>query len=247
MILTSLITLLVAGTSIIVYANAKDCTHQPTNMRVRESTALVKTPTIDPSTIYVFAYSWTPGFCSGQPSYPGCKNPEEYWKYNLTVHGLWPQYATTGYPSFCSKEPFDPSVPELIGMDTMYTYWPDVKYDASSSNYDSFWEHEWSKHGTCSGLTQLEYFNQTVHLAQILETTPYISENIYGNASTSNIRKEYGGDTHALLQCDGSKLVGIYTCWNQTSGFPTTQTACPDSIIHEDTCTGSPYVYIAGL
>ena len=59
---------------------------------------------------YVFAEIWTPEFCqagggapsggsSGSGAYPGCQRPLPYWEYNLTIHGLWPQYTDTdGYP-----------------------------------------------------------------------------------------------------------------------------------------------------
>jgi ribonuclease I len=49
-------------------------------------------------TMYVLAYSWTPGFCNTQSNDPGCSNPESYWKNHFTLHGLWPQYTTDGYP-----------------------------------------------------------------------------------------------------------------------------------------------------
>ena len=32
------------------------------------------------------------------------------------------------------------------------------------STNEKFWEHEWSKHGTCTGLSQLDYFNVTLGL-----------------------------------------------------------------------------------
>ena len=121
------------------------------------------------STIYVFAYSWTPGFCIGQ-TYPGCSSPLDYWKNNFTIHGLWPQYDTTGYPSSCTNEPFNPSIPNEVGLDTMVMRWPDVKYDVNNPNYDSFWEHEWTKHGTCSGLSQYDYFAAAIALTSVLMT-----------------------------------------------------------------------------
>ena len=72
----------------------------------------------DQGLIYVFAYSWKPGYCyTTNPEYPGCLEPKEYWKYNLTIHGLWPQYNTSGYPSYCSNEPFDENIPYEIGWD----------------------------------------------------------------------------------------------------------------------------------
>ena len=84
----------------------------------------------DENIIYVFAYSWTPGFCyTTNPSYPGCVDPNPYWTENFTIHGLWPQYTTTGYPSYCSTETFDTDVPLDIGWDTMITYYPYVKYE----------------------------------------------------------------------------------------------------------------------
>ena len=77
----------------------------------------------------------------------------------FSIHGLWPQYSDGGYPSNCSDEPFSDDAVEAVGMSTMYEMWPNVQSDPSDSDYDSFWEHEWTKHGTCSGLDQTIYFN----------------------------------------------------------------------------------------
>lgn len=60
----------------------------------------------------------------------------------------------------------------------MNTYWKD-----ESGNDESFWEHEWSKHGTCISTLEpscytkytpqeevVEYFNRTVELFKTLPT-----------------------------------------------------------------------------
>jgi ribonuclease T2 len=197
--------------------------------------------------IYVFAYSWKPGYCyTTNPDYPGCLEPKEYWKYNLTIHGLWPQYDTTGYPSYCSTESFDTNVPYEIGWDTMTTYFPDMNYAETSPDYDSFWEHEWDKHGTCSGLSQYDYFSETINLSKIFITPSIIDKyiNTTGKLLSDDLRNELGGKTYVALKCDSSSIfTEAYTCWTQTS-FK--QIECPSSVLSEDTCH-SEYLSIYSL
>lgn len=199
-----------------------------------------------PATIYVYAYSWTPGFCDKQ-TYPGCLAPESYWETNFTIHGLWPQYMDNGYPDFCTTEPFDNSIPQQIGEDTMIQYWPDVKYSPSSSSYNSFWEHEWTRHGTCSGLTQLQYFNTALQLTNRIPTPQSLYDSIGGTMSADLLRENMGGVNYVALQCSNQVLNGAYTCWNQTNNEPTVQTRCPQSVIKEDTCTKSSDITIVDL
>ncbi len=200
----------------------------------------------DTPTIYVYAYSWTPGFCYNQ-NYPGCSNPLPYWGSNFTIHGLWPQYINTGYPSSCTTELFDTTIPEQIGESTMIQYWPDVQYTTDDPQYDSFWIHEWSKHGTCSGLTQLQYFNEAIQLTQRIPTPSILSESVGNNISASILRDSMGGNNYVSLQCNNQVLTGAYTCWNQTDGIPTTQIVCPLSVVKEDTCILSDDIQVIEL
>ena len=197
-------------------------------------------------TIYVYAYSWTPGFCDKQ-SYPGCLDPLPYWETNFTIHGLWPQYADTGYPSSCTSEAFDASIPQQIGESTMIQYWPDVQYTVDSPSYDSFWSHEWSKHGTCTGLTQLQYFNTALQLTERIPTPSVLTESVGGNISASILRNNLGGVNYVALQCKNQVLNGAYTCWSQTNGIPINQIVCPQSVVKEDTCTQSDDVIVKGI
>jgi ribonuclease T2 len=197
------------------------------------------------STMYVFAYSWTPGFCNGQ-SYPGCENSLNYWKQNFTIHGLWPQYITSGYPSTCTTEPFDPNIPIDIGLDYMIERWPDVQYAVNTTKYDSFWEHEWTKHGTCSGLSQHDYFTTALSMTNLLITPEIIHNSIGSNVSSELLRTSIAVPSAVSLQCHNQMLVGMYTCWQQVDNIPSKLVTCPTDVIHEDTCT-SLYVYIPGL
>jgi len=198
---------------------------------------------ISDAILYVYAYSWTPGFCYNQ-NYPGCLAPQEYWKTNFTIHGLWPQYSDSsysedGYPSYCSSEAFDSNIINEIGYNTMTEKWPNVQSVPEDADYDSFWDHEWSKHGTCSELSQLDYFDAALNLTEYDATPDVLQQAIGQNMSADSLRDamDNGVANSAVLQCDDSYiLTGAYTCWEQQDGFPTVQVACPDKVVKEDTC-----------
>lgn len=195
--------------------------------------------TNDADYCYVLAYSWTPDFCT-ENHFPGCVKPKPYWLKNFTLHGLWPQSKdSTGYPSFCTKEPYDPSAAERVGISKMTEYWPNVKYPEGDKNYGSFWEHEWAKHGTCTGLSQEEYFGAAVDLIIRFGTPAIISDAVGGYLHADQLRDAMGGRDMASLECEGEKkdiLSGAFTCWTQINDSPGTQIVCPDEVLKEDTC-----------
>lgn len=188
--------------------------------------------------IFVFAYSWTPEFCYNQTEWPGCTNSLPYWKNYFTLHGLWPQYSEGGYPADCTEEAFDPAAVKKVGIETMVQYWPNVKEEYSSPTYSSFWEHEWTKHGTCTGLSQYDYFQQTINLIQSLGTPAIVTGAVGGTLDADQLRSAFGGANKVSLQCEsGSYLAGAFTCWSNIGGVPTAQIVCPDDVQSEDTCT----------
>ncbi len=161
--------------------------------------------------MYVLAYSWSPGFCNTQSNDPGCSDPESYWTNHFTLHGLWPQYTTSGYPHDCTSEKFDPSAPESVGMSTMEKYWPNVQESEGSSDYDSFWEHEWSKHGTCSGLSQEDYFSTAINSISTFGTPSIVTDNVGKSISGDDIRNAFGGSSKVSLICSSGQLTGTNT------------------------------------
>ncbi len=193
--------------------------------------------------IFVFAYSWTPQFCYNQPTYEGCFSPDPSWSKYFTLHGLWPQYSTGGYPSTCTTETFNSTVPDAVGWDDMYMYWPNVQLAEGDPNYSSFWNHEWSKHGTCTGLSQYDYFEESINLVKKLGTPTSVTANVGGTLSAGTLRSDFGGSDRVALQCNSEKyLSGAYTCWSQSEGVPTAQITCPTDVLSEDTCSASDLV-----
>lgn len=172
----------------------------------------------------------------------------DYWKYNFTIHGLWPQYnETDGYPSYCDITEFDPA--QLPSQTTMLERWPNVQAtNPNSTDYTDFWKHEWDKHGTCSGLTQYDYFDVALNMTYMLPTP---STTVYPNtkASSIDIRNEMGGSSYVSLQCDKNTnvLTGVYTCWEQQNNVPTQQVECNAEVLSEDTCDDMKEVVILSL
>jgi ribonuclease T2 len=91
---------------------------------------------------YVLALSWSPQHCAtpaGTRDRIQCAGPRPF---GFIVHGLWPQYER-GWPQDCPG----PALPAKVIQDNL---------DIMPSQ--GLIRHEWSKHGTCSGLQPAAYF-----------------------------------------------------------------------------------------
>jgi ribonuclease T2 len=96
---------------------------------------------------YVLVLSWSPTHCSsdrgrGRDDDLQCRSGRPY---GFVLHGLWPQYER-GYPQNCDsdapRDVADPVMDEALKI----------------SPSEQLVQHEWEKHGTCSGLSQADYF-----------------------------------------------------------------------------------------
>jgi ribonuclease T2 len=89
---------------------------------------------------YVLSLSWSPAFCLSSPGAAECNGPR---RYGFIVHGLWPQYEQ-GWPEHCDVHR---PVPDDV-----------VQGIADLMPARGLVYHEWSAHGTCSGLEPAEFF-----------------------------------------------------------------------------------------
>lgn len=92
---------------------------------------------------YLLALSWSPTFCLTHKDDAQCTGKG----YGFVLHGLWPQYAKGGWPQSC------PPLTRLSAAETSkgLTMYPTKK----------LLDHEWSKHGTCSGLGAEGYLDKS--------------------------------------------------------------------------------------
>ena len=89
---------------------------------------------------YLLSLSWSPAFCLSDPGAAECNGPR---RFGFIVHGLWPQYEK-GWPENCNVHQQVP--------DGVVTGISDIM-PARGLVY-----HEWSAHGTCSGLAPADFF-----------------------------------------------------------------------------------------
>jgi ribonuclease T2 len=92
---------------------------------------------------YLLSLSWAPDFCA-LPN--GNKDPRECSpgrRLGFVVHGLWPQAETGRAAENCGAPPVSAAI-----VDLMLHYIPTP----------GLIQHEWSEHGSCTGLSAADYF-----------------------------------------------------------------------------------------
>ena len=89
---------------------------------------------------YLLSLSWSPAFCLQSPGAAECTGLR---RYGFIVHGLWPQNER-GWPVHCDVRV---PVPDEV-----------VQGIADLMPARALVYHEWSAHGTCSGLPPAQFF-----------------------------------------------------------------------------------------
>jgi len=195
-----------------------------------------------PFDFFVFTTEWQPEFAYGNDD-PGAKHPRDNWKKQLTLHGLWPNYNNGSYPSNCKGPSFDEKLVAKItpnGVDTAYTYWPNIQYAEGDQQYSEFWDHEWTKHGTCTSMQQLEYMQTSIDLSIKYNTPACVGKNYGGTVPKADVVAGYGGSTMVALSCESNKyLLSAYQCFASEGGKPGQRQACPSFILKYNSCQDS--------
>lgn len=162
---------------------------------------------------YVLSLSWSPTFCQSEQARDGDQQCAAGGGRGFVVHGLWPQNET-GYPQFCnSGEP--ERVPSSIGRDL-----------AGIMPSMGLIGHQWRKHGTCSGLSQQDYF-ATLASAFGRVTMPerFANGRRSQNESPAGIERAFieanpglAADAIAVT-CDGPRLEEVRICMTKSLDF----------------------------
>lgn len=94
---------------------------------------------------YVLSLSWSPSYCEAEGDNANRQQCDSGRPYAFVVHGLWPQFER-GYPEKCGT-----NEPKVSGQTLRELY--DLMPSAGLIR------HEWQTHGSCTGLSQSDYFD----------------------------------------------------------------------------------------
>ncbi|HXS12019.1 MAG TPA: ribonuclease T2 [Acidobacteriaceae bacterium] len=147
---------------------------------------------------YLLNLSWSPEFCHSHQSAPECGHGATF-----VLHGLWPQNSDGTYPQNCSNAP-GPAEP---------SQYSDIYPDPG------LLEHEWSTHGTCSGLSPdaffttaraaFEAFAVPPKLAQLSGQISLAPNQILSLVTQSNPKI---GANSLALSCGNNYLTAVEVC-----------------------------------
>ncbi|KAG9019546.1 ribonuclease T2-like [Tulasnella sp. 427] len=134
-----------------------------------------------------------------------------------TVHGLWPDNCDGTWGQFCDPSRQYPNITQVLKdsyrydlLDWMNKHWLD-----QAGDNESFWEHEWNKHGTCmstleakcmpkgskNGTDAVAYFQTAINLHRAVPTYKILAAaGIFPSANrsytydelTAAVKKEVG-------------------------------------------------------
>lgn len=165
--------------------------------------------------LWLFSQNWLPRFCCDSPK--RCKDQRKSGTDKLGTHGLWPAYFTplkTGetFPSFCysTVNPSD----RLRGFDL----------------------HQWTKHGSCTVLQPLTYFNEISRVEQMMSNNvihKLLANTASGTIATGVLQDKLGGGKNVAIKVNKyCQLNEITTCFKRREdGAVGEQTECPEHIL----------------
>ncbi|XP_055353906.1 ribonuclease Oy-like [Paramacrobiotus metropolitanus] len=163
----------------------------------------------------LFAQQWPASACvDGHfTASATCGFPPGLSQTGWTVHGLWPSKIKSMGPDTCSRTAFKADILKPL-MQDLQTVWPNL---ITSKPDDSFWAHEWTKHGTCAASVpalagEFNYFNKLLQF--------YKQYNLYNALQAANIvpsvSKTYTQDAvMAALRKGFNKQVGVHCAYRK--------------------------------
>ncbi|NBN63295.1 ribonuclease T2 family protein [Pannonibacter tanglangensis] len=162
---------------------------------------------------YVLALSWSPTYCATAGARADPQQCRAARPFRFIVHGLWPQHER-GWPDFCALPRENQPSREIV----------EGLFDIMPSR--GLIQHQWRKHGSCTGLSAAAYFDLTRAAFEKI-TIPAAFQNLRNggrigpDAVETAFRMSNPGlrDNAIATTCDAGKLKEVRICFDKELNF----------------------------
>jgi ribonuclease T2 len=160
---------------------------------------------------FVMSLSWSPSYCLTHPNEQeqcGSKG------FGFVLHGLWPQNRDGSWPQHCSSD----SRPSTATIERTLAFMPS----------QSLIQHEWSTHGSCTGLDPAAYFELADRaFASIAIPEPLKTPRSPPALTASQIERGFAAanpgldDSMLMVEChNGYELTEVRVCLDRDTLAP---------------------------
>lgn len=159
---------------------------------------------------FLLSLSWAPEYCATHQS----DNSSECQSGNSTgfvLHGLWPQ-SNTGEPPM-NRATASPVATDIVRR--MRQYFPST----------GLIQHEWTTHGTCSGLSASNYFAKVEQAFKAVQLPDqFRNQSKDQMMAVGDIEAQFAATNHApagafRVSCHNKELVGVEACLTKDLQF----------------------------
>jgi ribonuclease T2 len=167
---------------------------------------------------YLLTLSWAPEFCATNPSGRSSAECDPKKHMGLVVHGLWPQFNNGQWPQDCANTPPVASAT----VDHMMPIMPGKQLI----------QHEWAKHGTCSGLSTQDYFAEIEKLYNGLQVPDdFKKPSSSSETNAPDIEKKFAAANNApegafRVSCPQKEFSAVEICLSKDLQYQ----ACPSTV-----------------
>ena len=156
---------------------------------------------------YALAISWEPAFCLTNSSKPECKSetPSRQDAHAFSLHGLWPQSGSYCGATSAQKSDDEAGKWSLLPAVVLQAATEAALQIEEPGTQSDLERHEWIEHGTCSGLSQQNFFAPTLAMLDSVNASNLgstVSANVGGHLTLAQLQSAAALDYGTYAKTD---------------------------------------------
>jgi len=156
---------------------------------------------------YALAISWEPAFCLTVSGKPECasETPSRQDAHAFSLHGLWPQNGSYCGATAAQKANDQAGKWSLLPAVTLQASTEAALQIAEPGTQSYLERHEWIEHGTCSGLSQQNFFAPTLAMLNGINASNLgstVAANVGGHVTLSQLQNAAALDYGTYAKID---------------------------------------------